>query len=94
MVNHDTVSAGRTTLDRAVGTGYRWKKVMPLTCRWKGREFEVAVPLSAMHMVLSHGKHFSFKWADHCYHSGTAEDFSLYGDAAPDDRFSYVAWVR
>ena len=94
VVNHGTVSAGRTTLDRAVGTSYRWKKVMPLTCRWKGREFEVAVPLSAMHMVLSHGKHFSFKWADHCYHSGTAEDFSLYGDAAPDDRFSYVAWVR
>ena len=35
--------------------------------------------------------HIDFKWADHCHAKGDWSDFTLNGDAAPNDRFSYRA---
>ena len=33
-----------------------------------------------------------FKWADNCLQAGDWTDFTLNGDAAPNDRFNYRAW--
>ena len=35
-----------------------------------------------------------FKWADRCYAKGDWTDFTLNGDAAPNDRFNYRAVLR
>jgi len=33
----------------------------------------------------------NFKWADHCFAKGDWTDFTLNGDAAPNDRFNFRA---
>ena len=36
-----------------------------------------------------------FKWADNIQQTGEASDFTLNGDAAPNDRFNYRAvWAH
>ena len=34
---------------------------------------------------------FDFKWADNCLSERDWQDFTLHGDAAPDDRYNYRA---
>src|SRR5690606_11686043 len=50
------------------------------------REIELAVPRS-----LLGTKGFDFKWADNSLQEGEWTDFTLHGDAAPNDRFNYRA---
>jgi len=54
------------------------------------RELELAVPLSALAASRSPAV-LDFKWADNIQQTGDWSDFTLNGDAAPDDRFNYRA---
>ena len=56
------------------------------------REIELSVPLARFGGRLP--PHFDFKWADNCLKENCWRDFTLHGDAAPNDRFSYRARFR
>lgn len=53
------------------------------------REIELAVPRTAFGAELP--DHLDFKWTDNCLQKGDWTDFTLHGDAAPNDRYRYRA---
>lgn len=90
VVNRTGRSVERTSLERNVDGNDTWQK--GATCQWraKGNELELAVPRSALGIErLPHT--LDFKWADGIEPPGDASDFTLNGDAAPNDRFNYRA---
>jgi hypothetical protein len=89
IVNRANVRAQTTTLERNAG-GYRWGTAVDLPCRAAGRELELAVPRAALGLSTLPAT-LDFKWADNAQQTGEAADFTLNGDAAPNDRFNYRA---
>ena len=65
----------------------------PIAYRVVGNEMELAIPLKALTIEATPAT-IDFKWADNCRARGDWTDFSLNGDAAPDDRFNYRAILR
>lgn len=65
--------------------------------RWQGKPLIIADPNQTLPDGL--GDYFTFrktywvdfKWTDNCYEKGDWTDFTLNGDAAPNDRFNYRA---
>ena len=55
--------------------------------RW---ELELAIPWKPLGL-RSPPARLDFKWADNCLQTGDWTDFTLNGDAAPNDRFNYRA---
>ena len=55
-------------------------------------EIELSVPLARFGGRLP--RHFDFKWADNCLDERCWRDFTLHGDAAPNDRYNYRARFR
>lgn len=80
---------GKATLFRNAG-GYRWTAAGTVPCGVADRSVELSIPLSALGIAKLPAE-FRFKWTDNLNEDGTATDFSLHGDAAPDDRFNYRA---
>lgn len=79
---------GTTSLEKHAD-GYRWDNATRIPCGVRDREVELAVPRSAFGPALP--AEIRFKWADNIQQTGDATDFTLNGDSAPDDRFSYRA---
>jgi hypothetical protein len=90
VVNRTGVRAERTTVERHSGDGYRWGQPLEVTYRYSGNEIEVALPRAALGLTGTAAK-VNFKWADNLQQTGEASDFTLNGDAAPNDRFNYSA---
>jgi hypothetical protein len=86
------------TVERAAGSPgeYAWNEVGTVPIAFRGHEMELALP----RRLLPAGAgaplpaYVDFKWADNCYASGDWTDFTLNGDAAPNDRFNYRARLR
>ncbi|MBM4044293.1 MAG: hypothetical protein FJ279_04200 [Planctomycetes bacterium] len=78
------------TLERHIGGGYRWGSPVQVEHRSAGNEMELAIPRSALGITRSPAL-LDFKWADGIRETGDAADFTLHGDAAPNDRFNYRA---
>jgi len=55
-----------------------------------GNELELAIPRAALG-ITSPSFTLDFKWADNIQQSGDWSDFTLNGDAAPNDRFNFRA---
>jgi hypothetical protein len=89
IVNRVNVRAQATTLERNAG-GYRWGSPTDVPCRAAGNELELAVPRAALGLTKLPAT-LDFKWADNILQTGEAADFTLNGDAAPNDRFNYRA---
>jgi len=89
IVNRTSVRAQTTTLERNAG-GYRWGNPVEVPCRLAGSELELAIPRAALG-VSTRLDTLDFKWADNAQQTGEASDFTLNGDAAPNDRFNYRA---
>jgi hypothetical protein len=89
IVNRVNVRAQTTTLERNVG-GYRWGSPVDVSGRAAGNELELAVPRAALGLI-KRPITLDFKWADNIQQTGEAADFTLNGDAAPNDRFNYRA---
>lgn len=79
--------AGAGTLARNDG-GTVWSKLGKVNWRAQGNELELAIPWKALGLKTSPEK-FDFKWADNSLTTGHWADFTLNGDAAPNDRFNY-----
>jgi hypothetical protein len=92
IVNRVNVRAQTTTLERNTG-GYRWGSPMDIPCRAAGNELELAVPRTALGLTKLPAI-LDFKWTDNIQQTGEASDFTLNGDAAPNDRFNYRASLR
>ena len=82
--------AATTSLERNVGGKYAWQPAAKVQYHVSGSEMEIAIPRAALGLVAGPAT-IDFKWADHCFAKGDWTDFTLNGDAAPDDRFSYRA---
>ncbi len=90
VVNQGSVSPTSTTIQQNVDAQYRWQNPVAISCRAAGNQLELAVPRSAI-SAKTWPPTLDFKWADNSVQSGQAVDFTLNGDVAPNDRFSFRA---
>ena len=84
---------GPGSLERNVGGKYQWQMSGQAELRVAGDQLELSLPWSALG-VKSAPAQLDFKWADNCIAVGDWTDFTLNGDAAPNDRFNYRALLR
>ena len=85
------VGAKTASLERNVGGGFRWKTVGQVSYKVQGNEMMLAVSRALLGIARLPAT-IDFKWADNCLsNTPNASDFTLNGDAAPDDRFNYRA---
>ena len=76
---------------RGADGGWGWSAPLAaLPIGWQGNELELAVPIAAFKGRLAAGG-FDFKWEDHALQAYDWTDFTLHGDAAPNDRYNYRA---
>jgi len=89
VVNRAPPKAETATLERNQG-GYRWGLPVDIACRVCGNELELAIPRRLLGLTSTPAA-IDFKWADNIRQTGDADDFTLNGDVAPNDRFNYRA---
>ncbi len=85
-----SVGSRTTLLEKNVGGRYQWQAVGQVKYQAGDRELVIAVP-RALLGAKALPVFIDFKWADHCYSKGDWTDFTLNGDAAPNDRFNFRA---
>lgn len=90
VVNRSRPAEGAATVERNVGGKYEWKPAGAARLARGPREIELSVPLSACGLSAAPAI-LDFKWADNIQQTGEWSDFTLNGDAAPDDRFNFRA---
>lgn len=88
VIGRGPAKAQTTTLHGHLGKGYQWGFPAEVQYRVASNEMELAVPRAALGMA-SLPNFMDFKWADNIQQTGDATDFTLNGDAAPNDRFNY-----
>lgn len=89
LIGRDTVDGSRS-LERADGNGFAWKETGRVNFAMRGTEMELEVPRAAL--GIGPGPFtLRFKWADNIKGAGDWSDFTLHGDCAPNDRFTYEA---
>ena len=92
-VNRKTIDGSRTTVERNVGGRYEWGSPTEIPSRISGDSLEFAIPRAALGLTALPAA-IDFKWADNIGQTGDWSDFTLNGDAAPDDRFNYRAILK
>ena len=85
--------AGAGSLERHDGPGFGWSARGTADWRVKGNELELAIPWTALGLKSAPAT-VDFKWADNCIAVGDWSDFTLNGDAAPNDRFNFRAQLH
>ena len=85
--------AGAGTLERVVGSGFNRSLAGKVKWCVQGNEMELAIPWKSLGLKSPPAK-LDFKWADNCLQACDWTDFTLNGDAAPNDRFNYRAQPR
>ena len=86
VINMGGVAGSATTIRANINGQYRWGVPRPIPFATNGDALELAVP---RWVVGKNALNFDFKWADNSYEKGDWTDFTLNGDAAPNDRFNY-----
>ncbi len=86
VVNRTPPTNGWAIVEQNRGGSYAWTNPVAIPIRFAGNELELALPRA----LVGAGK-FDFKWADNILQTGNWGDFTLNGDAAPNDRFNYRA---
>jgi len=81
---------GAPTIERNVGGKYEWADPRPVDSAKAGDRLELAVPAEALGLKPGAAT-IDFKWADGLAGTGEWSDFTVNGDAAPNDRFNYRA---
>jgi hypothetical protein len=93
VINRSNVRPQTTTLERTVAGKYEWNQPIDITYRMAGNQLELAIPHAALGLKTLPAT-FDYKWADNIQQTGDASDFTLNGDAAPNDRFNYRAKIE
>jgi len=90
VVNRKVVDPSKTTLERNIGGKYEWGSPIEIPLKVAGNELELTIPREALG-----GSKWSaaldFKWVDNAQQTGEWSDFTINGDAAPNDRYNYRA---
>jgi hypothetical protein len=81
------------SVERHSGGGFAWTNAGAAEWRVAGDGLELSLPWSALGLGAPPDQ-FDFKWADNCITVGDWTDFTLNGDAAPNDRFNYRAVLQ
>ncbi|WP_165070422.1 hypothetical protein [Paludisphaera rhizosphaerae] len=81
---------GRRMIERNVDGRYQWADPQPVEAAMNADRLEIAVPASSLGLKPGAAT-IDFKWADAVAETGDWSDFTLHGDAAPNDRFNYRA---
>jgi hypothetical protein len=81
---------GPGTLDRAAGSDGTWTPAGTVDWKHEGTRLELSVAWRQLGLRRA-PPILDFKWADACLVAGDWTDFTLHGDAAPNDRFNYRA---
>jgi len=89
VVNRSRCGEGETVLERNVGGRYEWDSPKKIAYRTVGNDLELAVPWPLL--GDQRPASIDFKWADNIQQTGDWSDFTIHGDAAPNDRFNYRA---
>jgi len=90
VVNRSGVEKNATTLERNIGGKYEWGSPVEVAYRAAGNELELAIPRAALGAGTD-AVTIDFKWADGIQQTGDWSDFTLNGDAAPNDRYNFRA---
>lgn len=90
-VNARRPRPGRAALERWENGA--WQPAGSAEFRFAGHHLELALAWSALGLRRPPAA-LDFKWTDNCQHAGDWTDFTLNGDAAPNDRFNYRAVFR
>jgi hypothetical protein len=90
IVRRYDAQTNQATLERNEGGSYRWGSPVEVSFRFAGNELELALPRTALG-IASGQRAFDFKWADNLQQTGDWSDFTINGDAAPNDRYNYRA---
>ncbi len=86
-INHLPGKNGKTSVESTPG-GWNWRSAGGAAYQVKGDELELAIPRKVL--GAAEGRPwFHFKWADNTGVTGDLGSFTLNGDAAPNQRFSY-----
>ena len=93
FVINRNVGQPTTTLEQNVGGAYVWGSPVKIPYRADGNELEISVPRVAFGIDALPSA-IDFKWADNIQQTGDWSDFTVNGDAAPNDRFNYRAKLR
>ena len=86
VVNRGGVAANKTTIRANIGGSYQWGEPRTIPFAMRANQLELAIPRQVLGLNAAN---FDFKWADNCYEKADWTDFTLNGDAAPNDRFNY-----
>ncbi len=90
VVNHAPADGQSAALEKHQGQGYVWGSPTRIQYRAGGNQLEIAIQRSAIG-ITNLPATLDFKWADNIQQTGDWSDFTLNGDAAPNDRFNYRA---
>jgi hypothetical protein len=90
LVDHNPMKPQKLVLEKHEAAGYHWDQPREITSRVAKNEMELAIPRAALGISTLPAT-IDFKWADNIQQTGEASDFTLNGDAAPNDRFNYRA---
>ena len=90
VVGRKPAPSSRAVLERNKGGAYAWGEPVEIASAAAGKQQELAIPVSALGFKTA-PRSIDFKWADGIAESGEWSDFTLNGDAAPNDRFNYQA---
>jgi hypothetical protein len=94
VINRKGVGEAKTTIEHhAGGQKYQWEAPVAIQYRVAGNEMELSIPRSVLG-IKTFPATLDFKWADNIQQTGEAGDFTLNGDAAPNDRFNYRAVLK
>ncbi len=93
LIVNRKIGAGTTSVERNRGGKYEWDLALEIPFHANGPELELTVPAAVFPGGLIPAA-LDFKWADHIEQTGEWSDFTLNGDAAPNDRFNFRAILK
>jgi hypothetical protein len=93
VANRQVDDSSATVVERNIGGRYEWGSPVKVPFRLAGNELELAIPRAVVGIAALPAT-IDFKWADNTQQTGDWSDFTLNGDAAPNDRFNYRARFR
>jgi hypothetical protein len=93
VANRTRAGDQQASLERNVGGQFRWSPAGEIAFRAAVDGLELRVPFAAMGLSGPPAA-LDFKWADNLQQTGEWSDFTLHGDAAPNDRFNYRARLK
>ncbi len=90
IVNRQPIQDGKAVVEENAGGDYLWGSPKEVALQIGENELELAVSRKALGINRDSAA-LDFKWADNIQQTGQWYDFTLNGDAAPNDRFNYRA---